>query len=336
MNPRFHLRRPRQRVRAIALARPRNALPMLLLFAAALAAITFFWLGAAQAQDQGAAVDAVRERIEVALEAGRRGAHELAIRELTKVIESQGLSGHDQGMAFKARAINWFDLSQFDKAVADFTEAMQRLPNDPDVIFNRGGAYQKIGREDLARADFAKAVKAFELRGESWLDRGDYDRAIADFGTALSLDPNMADALLHRGVAYKLKGMPERAVADYDRCLQQNPNDSLAWMNRGNARKSMGQPELAFADYAKALELDPKNPDIPFNVGMLHLEQGDYAAAIASFTHVVRLNPGDWAAYARRGEAKERSGKPTAANADYAKADQLRKGGGEAGKVGVE
>ena len=45
-------------------------------------------------------------------------------------------------------------------------------------------------------------------------DKGDYDRAIADFDQAIQLKPDYADAYYNRGIAYHDKGDYDRAIAD--------------------------------------------------------------------------------------------------------------------------
>ncbi len=45
----------------------------------------------------------------------------------------------------------------FDKAIADFSEAIRLDPKDADAYFNRGRAYEKKGETERARADFDQA-----------------------------------------------------------------------------------------------------------------------------------------------------------------------------------
>jgi tetratricopeptide (TPR) repeat protein len=47
-------------------------------------------------------------------------------------------------------------------------------------------------------------------------DKGQYDRAIADFDSAIQLNPNMAEVFNNLGNAYDDKGQPDPAIQDYD------------------------------------------------------------------------------------------------------------------------
>ncbi len=59
-------------------------------------------------------------------------------------------------------------------------------------------------------------ARAYFMRGNLWLARGDNDRAISDFSVALGLDPNNTDAYVNRGVAWYAEDDNDRAIADYD------------------------------------------------------------------------------------------------------------------------
>jgi len=94
-------------------------------------------------------------------------------------------------------------------------------------------------------------------RGNDYLRKGEYDRAIANYTKAIALDPNDAYAYNNRGLAYRKKGEHGRAITDYDKAIALNPNYFFAYYNRGNAHKKKGDKEQAIADFRKALEIDP-------------------------------------------------------------------------------
>ena len=78
--------------------------------------------------------------------------------------------------------------------------------------------------DDLIAQDMANS-KTFMERGNAYLNKGDDDRAIADYGTAFSLEPDCAEAYGRRGDAHFNKRNYDRAIADYDAALRRDPYD---------------------------------------------------------------------------------------------------------------
>ena len=72
-------------------------------------------------------------------------------------------------------------------------------------------------------------------RGDAYNEKGNYDRAIADYSQSIQLRPGDADAYHKRGDAYNKKGDYDRAIADYDQSLQLNPYDKAVEDARANA-----------------------------------------------------------------------------------------------------
>jgi len=95
-------------------------------------------------------------------------------------------------------------------------------------------------------------------RGEDFSGVHDYDRAIADYNTAIQLKPDYAEAFNDRGFAYYLKGDAERAIADYSRAIALRPNYPKAYNSRGVVYMSHGYGGAkAVADFDRAIALKP-------------------------------------------------------------------------------
>ena len=83
----------------------------------------------------------------------------------------------------------------YDKEIADCTEAIRLNPKDDTAYSNRGGAYGLKGDYDKAIADCTKAIRLnprnhMHTSPGIWVFRkGDYDKAIADYTEAIRLSP---------------------------------------------------------------------------------------------------------------------------------------------------
>jgi len=135
---------------------------------------------------------------------------------------------------------------------------------DAVLFYNGGNAYVKTGDYDRAIANFNEAIRrdpkyafAFSQRGLSYSRKGDYDRAIADLNEALRLDPKIAFALSQRGLIYGNKGDLDQAIIDYNEAIRLNPKDAFVFNNRGVAYQKKGDPDRAIADYNEAIRINP-------------------------------------------------------------------------------
>lgn len=154
------------------------------------------------------------------------------------------------------------------------------------------------GDNDRAIADYDQALKldpklavAYNNRGIARLSKGDSDRAIADYDMALKLDPKFAYAYKGRGNAWKAKGDDDRAIADYDQAIAIDPNYSHAYKDRGDAWLDKGDNKHAIADYDKAIAIDPKYSKAYFFRGISRFFGGDAAKSQADFGEFVDILP---------------------------------------------
>ena len=156
----------------------------------------------------------------------------------------------------------------YDRALQDYTKAIDLKPNDAEAYNNRGGAYY--------------------LKEE-------YESAIIDFTKAIDLNPDYAEAYNNRGVAYHLKEDYESAIADYTKAIQLKPDYAIAYNNRGRAYgvkdkvdRSTNRPNSpsaklavirAIKDYNPAIGLNPELAPAYYNRGVawLHLREWERA-----------------------------------------------------------
>ncbi len=91
---------------------------------------------------------------------------------------------------------------------------------DPDRRIS--GCTQIIERGKRERREY-RAI-AYNNRGLAYQEKGEVDRAVADFTTAIKFNPNDARVYNNRGVAYEQKGDKEQAIADFRKALEINPS----------------------------------------------------------------------------------------------------------------
>ncbi len=140
-------------------------------------------------------------------------------------------------------------LGDYAAAAALYGEAIQLAPREPTFYLARAEARIHLDQAEGARADYDHAIAmrlprptdryfAFLGRGYSSLMQADYSGAIADFDSAIALDPASMNALLWRGYAREKAGQVDLALADYERAVALDPRDRLARENLQRLRSN--------------------------------------------------------------------------------------------------
>ena len=164
---------------------------------------------------------------------------------------------------------------------------------------------------------------AYYSRGLAYYDKGDDDRAIAEFNEAIRLDPKFAYAYSSRGLAYDHKGDLGHADPDYNEAIRLDPKYAQAYFNRGNAYYQKGDDDRAIADYSEAIRLDPKFAQAYSSRGLTYYQKGDLDHAIADYGEAIRLDPKYAYAYNNRGNAYYHKHDENRAISDYNEAIRL-------------
>jgi lipoprotein NlpI len=110
--------------------------------------------------------------------------------------------------------------------------------------------------------------------------RGDDDEALRLYSAALAagdLSPfNVMLSYHNRGNTYQDKGDYQRAIAEYDIAIQLQPDYAEAYFGRGRARFALGKFADAVMDFAQSLKLDPTDA---YSALWLHLARRNSAAS---------------------------------------------------------
>jgi tetratricopeptide (TPR) repeat protein len=191
-------------------------------------------------------------------------------------------------------------------------------------IFAQQGQYERAVIEFTAAIQSDAAPPAvFVYRGDALRHRGEYERAIADYTQALRLEPKNLLARLNRGLVYRLTGRSELAVADLTEAIRLDPRNVVALNGRGGAYADLGEYAQAIADHTQALRIDPSLAWAYQSRGDAYAGLEEYDRSIADYTQALRLNPHFPLAHANRGDAYRLAGDLDRAAADYTEALRL-------------
>ena len=127
-------------------------------------------------------------------------------------------------------------------------------------------------------------------RGNVWKDKGQRDRAIADYSEAIRFNPSLVMAYNNRGAILVQKGLTDRAVKDLNQAIRLDPRNAMAYSNRGSAWQARGQYDRAIQDYFQAIRLKPDYADAYYNRGATWLLKGNTDRAIEDFHQAIKHN----------------------------------------------
>ncbi len=173
----------------------------------------------------------------------------------------------DNAETYYNRGVGWHEKGDYDKAISDYTNAIELDPKLADAYVNRGLAY---------------------ARGKGW-----YDRAISDSTKAIELNPRDALPYNNRGLAYKGKGQYDRAISDYNKTIELNPRDAWTYNNLSWLLSTC--PDSRYRNGAKALALAQKAVELrkaSFTIGALaaaYAEVGNFEEAIKAQERAISL-----------------------------------------------
>ncbi|HEY4115909.1 MAG TPA: tetratricopeptide repeat protein [Rhizomicrobium sp.] len=158
---------------------------------------------------------------------------------------------------------------------------------------------------------------AFYQRGLYYQFDHQYDRAIADYTTALGFEHNYEDALAARADAYEQSGDHPHAEADYTQADALRADNAQQLNSRCWARAIRGFPlDKALADCTASLTLKSDDPNVFDSRCLVNYRLGNYAAAISDCSENLKRYPSAAGSLYVRGLAKIKSGDTGGGNAD--------------------
>ena len=168
--------------------------------------------------------------------------------------------------------------------------------------FDRG--IEVLGR---ALALFDADPNVWGALAEAYWKKGDLDKALGHFESALVLAPgdailngNLGNFYVDRGLRTKSAEDVRRSFAYFETALATDPTLASVHNGLGGARRIAGDTAGAIASWEKAVALDPTY-DLPlYNLAVACLETGDKAKALAYGRKYLALKGGALTAEERR------------------------------------
>ena len=132
---------------------------------------------------------------------------------------------------------------------------------------------------------------------------GQYNQAIQEYDTAISITPNLTFLHLRAGANYRRLAFgspnPETATSLYERSLeyfaqaasineQLGVEDPIPYLSISKTYSQMGEFFIAARNVQKALEFQPDNPDVYGQLGIIYFKSRNYEGSIPALRCAIR------------------------------------------------
>lgn len=165
---------------------------------------------------------------ETAMNYFNKGMYEEAILECNKLIQKSPADAR----AYSLRGHAYTRVRKYDNAIVDFDAAIGLKQPEalPGVYFGKGYVFFIKNENDKALINFSYAIEAhpdFEVaylyRGKTYSRLGDFDKAMSDLDKVLSLNSKNAKAFCGKGDVYENKGDIQSAIYNYKKTIELDP-----------------------------------------------------------------------------------------------------------------
>lgn len=194
------------------------------------------------------------------------------------------------------------------------TEILRANPTDMIALGNRGIAFRVAGQYDRAIADLSEAIRLGPRTGGYRLERGlaleakgEHDAAIADFDEAIARDPTLVQAHFGKAIALEATAQHEMALASLETAMRLDRNLVAALhMQRGYELGAAKRHDAAISAFDSAIEIRPDWPLAYFGRGTAFEEKGDRQRAAEDYRKCIAFDADTDLVRQRQQEARQR------------------------------
>ncbi|MDQ6663186.1 MAG: tetratricopeptide repeat protein [Acidobacteriota bacterium] len=193
-----------------------------------------------------------------------------------------------------------YRLKQLDRAIVELQVARHCDPASADILIAMAAVYADKGDDDRAVAAFDSALQlkpnhVEALRAAASLDlrHERNERAIVRLEKLVAIEQEDAQAHADLAAAYAGTGNLSKARGQFQEALKLHPGNASALMGLGNADIKMGQTDEAISLLKKAAKADPLAYAPRFLLASAYNSQSRFAEALAECNEALRLGAVD-------------------------------------------
>jgi tetratricopeptide (TPR) repeat protein len=160
----------------------------------------------------------------------------------------------------RGKGIAYYSMLEYGKAMEEFRKAL---------------AIHELSKLDM---DILYYI------GSSLMALGSYEEAIQNYTELIKLDDKSASAYSNRALCHRYRGEAEKSLADYDTAIQIEPGNYSFYLGKYYLLTESGDGEAAKEVLKKASEIEVKTSADEYNLAKIHFYQGDYELALSELS----------------------------------------------------
>ncbi|MBL8153550.1 MAG: tetratricopeptide repeat protein [Anaerolineae bacterium] len=226
------------------------------------------------------------------------------------------------------RAGQAFDAGNFEQAITDYSLFILLNPTFSQAYFQRGVSYTQLNDYDKALADLTSSltlpqpspdftVRAYSVRAFIYQELADLDAALKDLNAAVAASPEQADGYYWRGQFYLEQNQIDEALADFSKVIEYAPDTVDAYAYRGAIYLQREDYAAATADYTQLIELTPDDARVYFQRALAYIGQEQWAEALADLDEAIAIQDNVPELYLQRARVNSELGNTAPSAEDY-------------------
>jgi tetratricopeptide (TPR) repeat protein len=236
---------------------------------------------------------------------------------------------HEQG----ALGIAQVETGQFAKAISNLQAALQKRPNDPDLLYYLGRAGGLLSKQaiDTLQAAYPDSVRARQSMAENYFVLRQMADAEKQYSEALRLQPDTPNLHLELGQVYAMTSRWPQAEEQFRAEAKLEPGNAEAAYRLGDALLQQGKAHQARLELERSNQLQGQMPETLYALGKAAALDNDAAAAEKAWRSLLEVEKeSPLAAQAHFGLAAlyRKQGKAAKADEEMKLFQQLQSGAG--------
>ena len=162
---------------------------------------------------------------------------------------------------------------EYEKAVAEFTQAAQSDPTSDDAYRGLADAYERLDKTEDAERTYRRAIEVrpqywagYNYLGVFYYRQARYPDAVSMFSQVVALAPDSFHGYSNLSAAYYYEGHYPEAIQAAQRSIAIRPTEA-AYSNLASANFYLRRYDQAAQAYEEAVRISPKNYALWWNLG---------------------------------------------------------------------